>query len=117
MLTPTVIIEILSATTEAFDRGEKFDRYQFWNPTVSDYLLVSQDQPKIEHYIRQSNGSWNYVVYRGLASQVEIKSIQCTLRLDEVYDRIVFPPESAERISLTEESPPKRQATKRKAKR
>ena len=117
VLNPTVIIEILSATTEAFDRGEKFDRYQFWNPTVSDYLLVSQDQPKIEHYIRQSDGSWNYVVYRGLASQVEIKSIQCTLRLDEVYDRIVFPPESAERISLTEISPPKRQATKRKAKR
>jgi Uma2 family endonuclease len=117
VLNPSVIIEILSPTTEAFDRGEKFDRYQFWNPTLSDYLLVSQDQPKIEHYIRQSDGSWNYFVHRGLASQVEIKSIQCTLRLDEVYDRIVFSPESAERVSLTEAPSPKRPGTKRKAKR
>ncbi|MBL8206161.1 MAG: Uma2 family endonuclease [Blastocatellia bacterium] len=117
ILNLTVIIEILSPATEAFDRGEKFDRYQFWNPTLSDYLLVSQDQPKIEHFIRQSNGSWNYAVYRGLASQVEIKSIQCTLKLSEVYDRIVFPPESADRISLTEASAPKRPITKRRTKR
>jgi Uma2 family endonuclease len=117
VLNPTVILEILSPATEAFDRGEKFDRYQFWNPSLSDYLLVSQAQPKIEHYIRQSEGSWNYFVHRGLASQVEIKSIQCTLRLDEVYDRIVFSPENTESISLTEVAAPKRQATKRKSKR
>lgn len=117
VLNPSVIIEILSPATEAFDRGEKFDRYQFWNPTLSDYLLVSQDQPKIEHFIRQSDGSWKYVVYRGLNSQVDIKSIQCVLPLAEVYDRIVFPPESAERISLTEVSSPKRHVPKHKAKR
>ncbi len=75
MLNPTVIIEILSPATEAFDRGEKFDRYQCWNPTLSDYLLVSQDQSKIEHFIRQSDGSWSYFVYRGLHSKVPLKSI------------------------------------------
>jgi Uma2 family endonuclease len=115
VLNPTVIIEILSPTTEAFDRGEKFDRYQFWNPTLSDYLLVSQDQPKIEHYIRQSDGSWSYFVYRGLQSKVPLKSIQCTLSLAEVYDRIVFPADAIN--SPTKVLPPKPSPPKRKAKR
>ena len=87
---PKVIIEVLSPTTEAFDRGEKFDRYDFWNPTLSDYLLVSQDQPKIDHFIRQEDGNWTRIVYRGLKSKVIIKSIGCTLKLTDVYDRIAF---------------------------
>ncbi len=67
---PKIIIEVLSPTTEAFDRGEKFDRYDFWNPTLTDYLLVSQDQPKIDHFIRQEDGNWTRIVYRGLKSKV-----------------------------------------------
>jgi Uma2 family endonuclease len=115
ILNPTVIIEILSPATEAFDRGEKFDRYQFWNPTLSDYLLVSQDQPKIEHYIRQSDGSWSYFVYRGLQSKVPLKSIQCTLSLAEVYDRIIFASDATN--FPIKDLPPKPSQTKRKAKR
>jgi Uma2 family endonuclease len=87
---PKVIIEVLSPTTEAFDRGEKFDRYDFWNPTLTDYLLVSQDQPKIDHFIRQEDGNWTRIVYRGLKSKVILKSIGCTLKLADVYDRITF---------------------------
>ncbi len=87
---PKVIIEVLSPTTEAFDRGEKFDRYDFWNPTLTDYLLVSQDQPKVDHFIRQDDGNWTRIVYRGLKSKVIIKSIGCTLKLVDVYDRIHF---------------------------
>lgn len=87
---PKVIIEVLSPTTEAFDRGEKFDRYDFWNPTLTDYLLVSQDQPKIDHFIRQEDGNWTRIVYRGLKSKVIIKFIGCTLKLADVYDRIQF---------------------------
>ncbi len=115
VLNPTVIIEILSPATEAFDRGEKFDRYQFWNSTLSDYLLVSQVQPKIEHYIRQPDGSWSYFVYRGLQSKVPLKSIQCTLSLAEVYDRIVFPSDATD--FPTKALLPKPSPTKRKAKR
>ena len=89
---PTVIIEVLSPATEAFDRGEKFDRYDYWNPTLSDYLLVSQDQAKIEHFIRQTDGNWTRAVSRGLKSKVVIKSIGCTLKLMEVYDRIKLKP-------------------------
>lgn len=90
---PKVIIEVLSPATEKFDRGEKFDRYDTWNPTLSDYLLVSQDQARIEHFIRQTDGTWTRILYRGLRSKVVIKSIRCTLKLKDVYDRINLKPD------------------------
>ena len=90
ILNPAVIIEVLSKSTEGFDRGEKFQRYQFWNPTLTDYLLVSQTAPIIEHYSRQADGSWNYNIYQGLEHSVIIKSISCELWLADVYDRISF---------------------------
>jgi Uma2 family endonuclease len=61
ILNPTVIVEILSPSTEAFDRGEKFSRYKTWNPTLKDYLLVSQVEPRIEHYCRQGDDSWSRI--------------------------------------------------------
>lgn len=93
ILNPKVIIEVMSPTTEAFDRGGKFTRYQKWNPTLTDYVLVSQDQPQIEHYSRQEDGSWSYNLYAGLSAKVVISSIKCTLKLADVYDRINFPEE------------------------
>jgi len=90
ILNPAVIVEALSPATEAFDRGEKFTRYQTWNPTLSDYLLVLQDRPQIEHYHRQPDGGWSYHRHAGLEACVVIESIQCTLKLADVYDRIVF---------------------------
>jgi Uma2 family endonuclease len=96
VLNPRVIIEVLSESTEAFDRGEKWLRYQTWSPMLTDYLLVSQSGPVIEHYVRQADGGWFYYVYRGLGQSFAIASIACTLRLAEVYDRIVFPAEADE---------------------
>jgi Uma2 family endonuclease len=96
ILNPTVIVEVLSESTEAFDRGEQFLRYQIWNPTLTDYLLVSQSNPLVEYYQRQPDGSWSYYIYQGLEQSLVIKSIDCTLRLAEVYDRIVFPQETTE---------------------
>lgn len=90
ILNPTAMIEVLSPSTEAFDRGEKFSRYQIWNPTLSDYVLVSQDRPQIEHYHREKDGHWSYQLYTGLDAEVAIPSIHCTLRLADVYDRIRF---------------------------
>ena len=90
LINPTVIIEVLSKSTEAFDRGEKFQRFQTWNPTLMDYLLVSQTSPIIEHFVRQSDGGWSYHKYEGLERMVRIDSINCALRLAEVYDRIDF---------------------------
>ena len=90
LLNPTVIVEVLSPATEAFDRGEKFTCYQAWNPTLTDYLLVSQDRPQIEHYEWQSDAVWSYHRFDGLDATVAIPSVGCTLKLADVYDRIVF---------------------------
>ena len=91
ILNPSAIIEVLSDSTEAFDRGEKFHRYQAWNPTLTDYLLVSQRAPIVEHYIRQPESRWSYRIIAGLDERFTIESIGCTLQLENVYDRIVFP--------------------------
>ncbi len=91
ILNPQVIIEVLSDSTADFDRGDKFHRYQLWNPTLTDYLLVSQDKPRVEHFVRQDDGSWNYRVYDGLAAKFNIASIECHLDLANIFDRIEFP--------------------------
>jgi Uma2 family endonuclease len=96
LLNPTVIIEVLSPATEAFDRGEKWVRYQTWLPELSDYLLVSQSKPQIEHYQRQTSGEWLYSLVNGLEDTVRLASIGCTLLLTQVYDRIQFPAEAPE---------------------
>jgi|SRR5438445_10238990 len=90
VLNPKVIVEILSESTEAFDRGEKFTRLQTWNPTLTDYVLVSQDYPQVEHYTRQADDTWSYRRNTGLQASVAIPSIQCTLKLADVYDRVTF---------------------------
>ena len=56
LLNPTVIVEVLSPSTEAFDRGDKFHRYRRWLPTLTDYVLVAQDRPVIDHYQRTPTG-------------------------------------------------------------
>jgi len=90
VLNPKVILEVLSESTEAFDRGEKFTRLQTWNPSLTDFVLVSQERPQLEHYTRQTDGSWSYRLTSGLDASVVIASIQCTLKLTDVYDRVVF---------------------------
>jgi Uma2 family endonuclease len=90
ILNPKVIIEVLSESTEAFDRGDKFLRYQKHNPTLTDYILISQVEPQIEHYRRKSDGEWSYRVCSGLKASLSIPSIRCTLKLADVYDRVKF---------------------------
>lgn len=75
----TVIIEVLSPNTEAFDRGEKFRRYRLFNPSLSDYVLVAQDQPLIEHFVRQEHGQWFLTAsVSNLSGSVFLASIQLT---------------------------------------
>ncbi len=93
LLNPTVIIEVLSPTTEAFDRGEKWARYQTWLPELADYLLVAQTRPHIDHYHRRTSGEWIYTLVQPLAAGLRLDSIGCDLRLADVYDRVQFPPE------------------------
>ncbi len=90
ILNPKVIIEVLSNSTEIYDRNDKFVRYSMFNETLTDYILVSQEVPQIEHFIRQTDNSWNRTVFIGLDKTCLVESIECTLDLKEVYDRIVF---------------------------
>jgi Uma2 family endonuclease len=91
LINPTVIVEVLSPSTEAFDRGEKFRRYRAWLPTLTDYLLVAQDRPLIDHYHRQEEGTWALHALEGLQDHVQLETIGCTVPLADVYERIVFP--------------------------
>jgi hypothetical protein len=87
---------VLSPSTEAFDRGEKFWRYRTWLPTLSNYLLVSQALPLVEHYVRQANDTWNLSTVSTLEENLYLATIDCALRLNEVYDRIHFPGAASE---------------------
>ncbi len=89
ILNPKVIIEVLSPSTEAYDRGEKFASYRQLE-TLTDYLLISQDKPLIEHYVRHGK-FWMLSEESDLANSIAIESIECTLPLNEVYVRVQFP--------------------------
>jgi Uma2 family endonuclease len=92
MLTnPTVLIEVLSPSTEAYDRGRKFEHYRTL-ASLREYLLVSQDQPRIEQYVRQEDGSrWLFSAETGLGATLALPSIECHLALVEIYDKVSFP--------------------------
>jgi len=89
---PKVIIEVLSPSTEKFDRSVKFQAYQLVE-SLTDFLLISQDKPLVEHFARQASGQWLYTAYRGLSVVVDLPSIDCQLPLAEIYDRVEFLPE------------------------
>jgi Uma2 family endonuclease len=90
ILNPRLILEVLSPSTEDFCRHDKFERYKRWNPQFTDYLLVSQDAARIEHRQRQPDGTWTERTYTGMDAVFAIPSVQCTIALADVYDRVVW---------------------------
>jgi len=82
-----MIIEVLSSSTERYDRGMKFQNYRLM-PTLQDYILISQDNYRIEQYIRQETGEWLLREAVGVAAQVAISSIDCILSLEDVYEKV-----------------------------
>ncbi len=97
LVNPRVIIEVLSPSTEAFDRGEKFARYSEHLDSLTDYIVVAQSMALVEHFARQPNGQWVIAATATeLSGTVVLTSIGRTLRLSEIYDRIVFPEEMPE---------------------
>ena len=96
LLNPTVIVEVLSPSTAAFDRGEKFHLYRTWLPTLTDYVLVAQDRPEIEHYHRGPDDLWTLRTLEGLAAVLHLEQIGCTVALADVYERLVFPAPEAD---------------------
>jgi Uma2 family endonuclease len=90
LLNPTLIIEVLSESTESYDRGKKFGYYRTVESLV-EYLLIAQDEHKIEQYVKQTDGRWLLSEASSLKASVELESIQCVLALKEVYDRVLLP--------------------------
>lgn len=86
---PILIVEVLSDSTEAKDRGEKFAAYQTLE-SLQEYILVSQDKAKVEQFTRQTDGSWKYQATIGLKSDVKFTSIEAGLTLDKIYQRVEF---------------------------
>ncbi len=92
LLNPQVIFEVLSPSTEIYDRTDKFVRFRMGNETLTDYILVAQDRPFVEHYSKRSDGEWLYHSYNDLRDSIEISSVNCSLGLVEIYDRVEFEP-------------------------
>ena len=89
LLNPTLIIEVLSESTEAYDRGKKFRFYRAIE-SLAEYLLVAQDEYRIEQYVKQPDGRWLLSESRSADDLLELVSIQCQLSLKEVYDKVVL---------------------------
>ena len=90
LLNPVAIIEVLSPSTEKYDRDEKFDLYKLI-PSLQDYILVASDRRRIQLFTRQADGSWAQRVASLDNQCVEITSISCRLCLDDVYKRLDLP--------------------------
>lgn len=90
LLNPQVIFEVLSPSTEAFDRGDKFARYRKM-PSLSDYVLVASETMRVEHFVRQPSGAWTMTEYSQPADEVPLHPLDCTLPLEEIYRRVTFP--------------------------
>jgi Uma2 family endonuclease len=86
LLNPTVVIEVLSPSTEAYDRGEKFESYRTVE-SLREYLLIAQDRYHIDHFVRQDDGSWLLTDADGLEAVIQLLSIGCELPLAEVYEK------------------------------
>jgi Uma2 family endonuclease len=93
LLNPTLIVEVLSPSTEAYDRGAKFAYYRQL-PSLQDYILVSQDQVLVEHFVREDDG-WLLTDTTDLGGIVQLPSIACELPMSEVYRKVVFTGSSA----------------------
>jgi Uma2 family endonuclease len=85
---PCLIGEVLSSSTEAYDRGKKFEKYRR-NPHLIDYVLVSSEEIAIDIYHKKDTGEWVILSYRP-GDLVELKSIDLSLPIEQIYEEVVF---------------------------
>ena len=87
LLNPSVIVEVLSDSTEGYDRGKKFEHYRKLE-SLAEYVLIAQDKHHVEHYVRQPDHRWLLSEYDNLQDAVEFPSIHTHLSLSEIYDKV-----------------------------
>ncbi len=85
---PTLIVEVLSPSTERYDRTAKFWHYQKL-ATLQDYVLVTQDAPQVERFSRQGE-QWVYAAYKGLESGLPLPALSIEIPLKEIYEGVAF---------------------------
>ncbi len=89
LLNPTVVIEVLSPSTETYDRGKKGFHYRTVQ-SIQEYLLIAQDIQQIEHYKRDANGQWLIINISGSDGVVDLRSIDCRLSVSDLYENVTF---------------------------
>lgn len=94
---PALLVEVLSPSTESYDRDEKFARYKSIQ-SLREYLLVAQDRPFVNQLVKRADGEWLYRDYDALESLIRLESLDCEITLSEIYQNVAFtaPTESAE---------------------
>ncbi len=94
LLNPRVVVEVLSDSTEKYDRGVKFAHYRQL-PSVQEYVLIAQDRPLVERYVRQPDGSWLLTAFTERSQVLAFASISVQVALSEIYRDVQFPETTA----------------------
>ena len=92
LVNPLVIIEVLSASTEAYDRGIKFFEYQSI-ASFQEYVLIAQDHPHITHYVRQEGGQWWRSDLHGAAAHLPLCVLDCMIPMADIYRQVLLLPQ------------------------
>jgi Uma2 family endonuclease len=93
LMNPVLIVEVLSPSTADYDKGAKFDHYRTID-SLQEYVLVWQDKKRVARYTKQSDNCWNLQDFIGDDADIELKSIECLLTMDDIYDKVVFAEEN-----------------------
>lgn len=86
---PMLIVEVYSGKTQAYDRGKKFEHYLAAG-SLTEYILFSQDQYRVEQFVKQPDGAWLYRIENSLKGLLELVTIECVLSISEVYDKVIL---------------------------
>lgn len=89
LVNPQLIVEVLSPSTEAYDRGDKFTHYKSIQ-TLREYLLVAQHRPHVTHLFRQDDGTWIHTEANEMEATLRLGSLGCDLHLTEIYAGVSF---------------------------
>lgn len=95
-LNPTLLVEMLSKSTEDYDRRRKFEHYRTLE-SLTDYVLISQERALVEHRVHRADNRWLVSFYTGTETSVPIESLGCKLALDDIYDKIEWADEDSAR--------------------
>ncbi|MFO0999343.1 MAG: Uma2 family endonuclease [Planctomycetaceae bacterium] len=91
LLNPTVIVEVLSDSTEKYDRGKKSNHYR-QIASLKELILIAQDRPQVERFTRQPNGEWLFHEQKELSAEFELKSLGISVAMSELYRGVKFEP-------------------------